>query len=273
MHNIVSEEVIQIVVNNLAEEPMESHDDILNKLENIRNNNVEEENNEKKEYSLKTTEFNYIENFIKTTYSVEELLLRFPIENSPRIISQIEELENNPLFIFNDACILYVPQDVEINEDFYFVESSSKRFNSFLANFGNLINIKNSPMNIYVGRFDRTGNDGLYGIHWQNKFTQLFAYVNTLSKSPNRESIKAEMRENQLKRIKKYLEKTNVLIIWDEYNRESVKTLFTMRDDKIYIILNPLEDDFWSVKLYKVLLFYIIVCNKVCQFNKKNCIT
>lgn len=194
---------------------------------------------------------NFILSYLPANYhraSIERLINLSSCKPDKDIGDDLIELNNILPYFCYAAGVVYISYTNKLTEKEIYSESEgSARFIEFISTLGSFVNIKNAPNNLFLNGLPRSGAEGLYGILAKDNISQIFFYINTLmqySESPTEDSVK---------RIKNYIKDLNVVIVWNE-NPSSILTesLLKKINDKVVILLTPLENDYCYVKMHFV---------------------
>ena len=120
----------------------------------------------------------------------------------------------------------------------------SERFIRFLAKLGTMINVKEVSAGCFVDDIARDGSEMAYGLLWKNELTQVFFYVNTLMRFKIKGN-KVVLIEDY-KHIQEYIQKTNVVIIWNETGKEIKSEDLS---NSVAIVINPLPVNYCVIKI------------------------
>lgn len=149
--------------------------------------------------------------------------------------------------------ILYIPKDCDMSlKSIFMPQNVSQRFTSFLSNLGTLVNASNCSSDIYTGGLQKDNkNENGLGIIYRDEISQAFFHVNSLMKIVNSEKTK-EKDEEIYEKVRNYLSNDNVVIVWNESDKNLPSELFENSSTGIYILIDPLPTNFCILKVMNI---------------------
>eukprot|EP00826_Nyctotherus_ovalis_P022095 TRINITY_DN17236_c0_g1_i9.p1 TRINITY_DN17236_c0_g1~~TRINITY_DN17236_c0_g1_i9.p1 ORF type:complete len:795 (+),score=216.77 TRINITY_DN17236_c0_g1_i9:104-2488(+) len=218
------------------------------------------------------------------------------VEVKGEISTLIESLDAVPVYDTHSIGVIYVPPNSDFTEEsLYSAKVWSKRFETFLAELGSLVSVKDCANSyMYLGNMPLNGSDGKYGLVWQDKLTQIFFHVNILmqhidetvnnyrnlhgkidaqeeamvtqilssisTKSPEESKASpltpGELQKLVVFKIRRHLQSDNVLVLWNESGGKVPLEIFKGKTS-VFIVIDPLTTGYCAVKKMTVILFLL----------------
>ncbi|KAK6199363.1 tuberous sclerosis 2 protein [Scheffersomyces amazonensis] len=168
-----------------------------------------------------------------------------PIIEDSIILRALNVLDRIPTVEFHKIGIIYIGNGQTSELEVLTNKIGSRSYQNFLNKIGDLVKLKQNPLQIYVGSLDTENDiDGAYARYWRDTTTQVIFHITTMMNNPKfLESDNNNVDQEEKQRIvdlkKRHIGNNYVNIYYDEsgleYNFNLIKSQFNF----LNIVISP----------------------------------